>query len=321
MANLIKYLLLTSALALLMIGFPLYTLIFAIFWGTSLIIAAIHLDLRKMLGIVLLNLALIYLMGGFGSLAYCLTFFAPAALTMSYLTSKCQDYYYIQKWGIIAAIVGVTFFICLIYANTGQIGIEEREKQLTEYINESMEQLGQSGILEYYQEMGIDKLQLEEDLKEIAGIVAKHLPSFYYLQTIMVAFFMLLIASIMCRRANIKRLIKRPYENEIMPWHLSWIVIAGLIFWLLGRSEENSLYYAGSNMLAIMAPICIYFGLSAVLFSLKKQRRGYRKWYILALITLSILFLPSALIFLCIVGVFDSLVDYRKIRLEKEDGV
>ena len=106
-----------------------------------------------------------------------------------------------------------------------------------------------------------------------------------------------------------------------MPWQLVWVIIAGLALWLLGRAQQmNSLYYTGSNILVVMLPISVYFGLATVVFKLKQQKPVYQKWFTIILIILSIFFLPSAVIFFSIIGVFDALMDYRKLRLEKEDG-
>jgi len=222
-------------------------------------------------------------------------------------------------FGINAAVIGVTLFTLIIYFTTGQIGIQEMEKQLNIYWQENQQQFEQSGLIELYEERGISREELEDSIQHMVKSLARHLPAFYYLQAILAAFFMLLLAATLCHKAGLERLIKRPFKCEIMPWQLAWVVIAGLALWLLGRAQMNSLYYTGSNILVVMLPISMYFGLATVVFKLKQQQPVHQKWGTIALIILSILFLPSAVIFFSVIGVFDALLDYRKLRLEKED--
>lgn len=321
MPGFIKYLFITSVLALLMAGLPSLTLIMAIFWGASLILAAVYLNWRQLLSLLLVNILLLYVLTGASVLFYYLAFFGLAALVMSLLVNQSQDYYQVQKWGMAAAVVGVTLFTLIIYTTTGQSGTAEMEKQLNLYLQENMQEFEQSGIIELYEKRGIDREELENGIKQMVKTTARHLPAFYYLQAILATFFMLFLPAFLYRQADLERLKKRPYVNEIMPWQLAWVVIVGLALWLLGRAEMNSLYYAGSNVLVVMVPVSVYFGLSAVIFKLRQQNAIYRKWYAIALIMLSIFFLPSAVIFFSIIGVFDGLLDYRKLRLEKEDGI
>ncbi len=321
MPGFIKYLVITSILLLLMAGLSSLTLVMAIFWGGSLILAAVHLSWKQLLNLVLFNIILFYLLAGGDVLFYCLAFFGLSALVMSWLVNRGQDYYQVQKWGMAAAVAGVTLFILVIYAATGQSGTGEMEKQLNFYLQESMEEFEDSGILELYEKQGIEREKLENSMEDMVETMARYLPAIYYLQAILAAFFMLFLPAFLYRRADLERLKKRPYTNEIMPWQLAWVVIIGLALWLLGRAEMNNLYYAGSNLLVVMLPVSVYYGLSAVLFKLKQQQAVSRKWYAIALIILSIFFLPSAVIFFSIIGVFDALLDYRKLRLEKEDGI
>jgi hypothetical protein len=321
MPGFIKYLLITSLLSLMLVIFPSLTMVAAIFWGGSLILAGIYLSWKQIAGIIVFNIALIYTFAGANLLVYYLSFFGLAALVMSFLANRGQDYYHLQKWGITAAIIGVTLFILLIYVNTGEIGVAEMEQQLDTYLQENMQQFEQSGLIEAYEKRGISREDLEDGINNMIQTISRHLPACYYIQAILAAFFMLFVAAFMCRKANLERLRKRPYKSEIMPWQLAWVVIIGLALWLWGKGNMNSLYYTGSNILAVMVPISVYFGLSAVIFKLMEQKPVSRKWYTMILIVLSIFFLPSAVIFFSIIGVFDALLDYRKLRLEKEDGI
>jgi hypothetical protein len=317
----IKYLLLTSLLSFLMASFPALTILMAILWGGSLIMAGVNLGWKQMLAITGLSIAVLYAVAGVHIPFYHLAFFGLSAIVMSFLAHMGKEYYHVQKWGMVAAIIGVTLFTLMVYFSTGQIGIQEMEKQLNTYLQENKQQFEQSGLIELYEQRGISREELEDGIQPMVKSFARHLPAFYYLQAILAAFLMLILAAGMCHKAGLERLKKRPFKYEIMPWQLAWVVIVGLALWLLGRGQMNSLYYTGSNILVIMLPICVYFGLAAVVFKLKEQKPIHQKWITIILVILSILFLPSALIFFSVIGVFDALIDYRKLRLEKEDGI
>ena len=113
--------------------------------------------------------------------------------------------------------------------------------------------------------------------------------------------------------------LKRPYDQEVMPWQLVWVVIAGLSLWLIGREEMSLVYYTGSNLLVVLVPIAVYFGLATVIYKLKQRKTSTRNWIITFLVIITVIFPLSAIIFLAVVGLFDSLLDHRKLRVEKGD--
>jgi uncharacterized protein YybS (DUF2232 family) len=111
---------------------------------------------------------------------------------------------------------------------------------------------------------------------------------------------------------------RRPFIKEIMPWQLSWMVIAGLACWLLGRDQMNWLYYSGANILAIVVPITIFYGSAVLAYWLQRLPKKSRKWMVILVVLLGLFFSVPTIIFIGLIGLFDSLLDYRKIRRKKE---
>ncbi len=296
---------------------PSLTLIFAALWGATLVISALYLVKRDLIFLLILNLGVLYFLAGASSLFFYFFFFGIAAIVMSLLLLKNMGYYDLQKWGIISAVLGVSVFLGVIYFSTGNIGINQFEHQLQAYMAESINHYEELGMLDFYEKRGIVKTELEANMYGLASKIAKHLPAFYYLQAILVVFFMLLIAVWVSLKRNILRLKKRPYSQEIMPWQLAWLAIAGLILWLVGRENMSLIYFAGSNILLILVPITMYYGLSAITYKFKQRKLQRRKWLILIIVVLCVVFPLSAVIFLSIIGLFDALIDYRKLRIEK----
>lgn len=296
---------------------PSLTFIMAIFWGACLIVSSLYLDKQKLVFIYTINLGILYLLTGISSLFFYLSFFGLAALVMCLLVFNNKDYYYLQKWGLITAVLGVSVFLFVIFFSTGDIGIKQLEEQLTAYVGETIKMYEESGMLEMYQQQGILRADLEESMNSFATSIAKHLPAIYYLQAILAVFFMLLFASWVSLKRDIERLKKRPYIEEIMPWQLVWVAIAGLFLWLVGRSEMSLIYYAGSNILLIIVPIAVYFGLGALLSRFKQHNPSRGKWLSIFLVIIAVLFPLSAIMFLSILGLFDALLDFRKLRIEE----
>lgn len=307
------YLMVSSLAACLMAVIPQLTFIIAIAWGASLIMSSLYLERIQVLIIFGINVLLLYGIAGGSTVFFYLSFFGAAVLVMAVLSTAHCDYYRLQKWGLITAVIGVSLFMGLIYLNTGEIGMTEMEAQLGSYLQDTLQE---SGFFDIYEERGISNAEIEERL--LSSIV-RHLPAFYYLQAIMVVFFMLLLASFLSLKRSIQRLKKKPYVQEIMPWQLVWVVITGLGLWLWGKDQANTIYYIGSNILLVMAPITIYFGLATVVYKLGYKKAAGSKLIIVLIIILSIVFPLSALIFLGLIGLFDSLLDYRKLRLKGED--
>jgi len=87
---------------------------------------------------------------------------------------------------------------------------------------------------------------------------------------------------------------------------------------LWGRDQLSAIYYAGSNILLITVPIALYYGLAAVVYKVRRYQGRIRRVIAIVLVVLSLLFTASAIIFLTVIGLFDSLLDYRRLRAKEE---
>lgn len=306
----------TSLLSYLMAVMPPLTFLLAIAWGSVLILAAQILKRWQIIIIFLINIGLLYAINDHAGLFFYLLFFGLAALVMTLIIAARRGYYEAQKWGLITAVLGVSLFMGALYLDSGQIGIKELENQINAYLQNSLKAYEDSGIMDLYAEQGLSKTEVVQSFADVARTTAKHLPAIYYLQAIVVIFLMLLGASWLSLKFKLERLKKRPYSQEIMPWQFVWVAIAGLGLWLWGRDEMGLIYYIGSNILVVMVPISIYFGIAALAFKIKQQSAGKKRWITTGLVVLSVVFPLSAVIFFGLIGLFDALLDFRKMGLE-----
>ena len=318
MSAFIKLSLISSLLLCLTVLLPPLAFIIAIGWGALLIRGSLTLSQRQIGLIYLLNFSLLYGLAGTSTLLFYAAFFGLPALLMSLLINRHQAYYSIQKWGVAAAVLGVSLFLGLLYWNSGQIGMEQTELQINNYVQESLKAYEDSGFIGFYESRGLSRAELEKSFKVMTRSIVCHLPALYYVQAIMEVFFMLLLASFLSRKSPDERLKRKAYTEEMMPWPLVWVLIVGLALWLWGRDEMGSLYYAGSNIMVVMTPIAVYYGLAVLLFEFKRLLPSKRKLFATLLIILSLFFPLSAIIFLSLMGLFDSLLNFRKIALERE---
>lgn len=310
--------LLTSALMLLMLSIPELTVLLAVLWGSSLVVGSLYLSRLSLAVVTMINLVIMGSVTGWETVVSFLALFGASAIVMSFIANSGRGYYRARRSGIITALLGVTILLGWTYYSTGSLGIGEFQQELAKQTELSWQMYEENGLMDTYEERGIDTEDIHDSLLSFVGTIARHLPALYYLQAIMATFFMLILAAIVSQKRNLDRLIRRPFDQEIMPWQMVWVVITGLSLWLWGRDGLTPVYYAGSNLLLITVPIAIYYGSATLVFQVKKYQPGTRRIAAITLIILALVFPVSAVIFLTVIGLFDSLLDYRRLRTKEE---
>ncbi|HOQ09986.1 MAG TPA: DUF2232 domain-containing protein [Syntrophomonadaceae bacterium] len=318
MTRFIKIALWTSAFALLMAAVPFLALPAAILWGSSLLIGALHLDTRGLTAIIILNVLIVSSLTGLNNTITLMCFFIIPAVMMSWWAQQGADYYFLQRWGVITAVIGVSLLLGWLYYKSGGLAMEQIEQQMQAQVEETIKYYEDSGMMALYEKQGLSSEEVKKALLSFMHAAIRHLPAFYYLQSIMAVFFMLFLASFWAQKRNLNRLIRKPFDQEIMPWQMAWVVIVGLVMWLWGRDQLSAIYYAGSNILLISVPIALYYGLAAIVYMIRRFQKRTRKILVIVLVVLSLLFTASAIIFLTVIGLFDSLLDYRRLRTKEE---
>lgn len=320
MAAFILFLLLSCTLCYLMATWPVVSLLVAIVWGAALITAGKYLKRPQLLAIFAASIAVLFYAGGVVNSIFIMALSGLAMMLMSYMVWRGAGFYDLQKAGIAVALLGLSLFLGITWYQTGDSWKQDAQNELNAYIEDTMRDYDASGLAELYADQGITREDFVESARKTSGAVLNHLWAIFYLQVIMTVFFALLLAVFINRKSGDERLKKKPYSQEIMAWQLVWVIIAGLALCLWGKQQGNDqLFYIGSNILVVLTPITVYYGLAAVIFKIRQMQVTARRWFTVILIVLSTVFLPSALIFFSIFGMFDALLDYRKLRIEKGD--
>jgi hypothetical protein len=305
-------------LAVLMALLPFLTVVVAILWGCSLLLSALYLDQKRLITVIIINIIIVLSLSGLEETLFLLAFFIIPAVVISLGAQQDRDYYQLQRGGVTVAVIAISLLLGGLYFSTGDMGMAQLEQEIAAQVEEIVEYYDDVGLMNIYEEQGISAQELKEALVSFMGAAVRHLPAFYYLQAIMAVFFMLFLASFWCQKRNLNRLIRKPFDQEIMPWQMAWVVILGLALWLWGRDQLSTVYYIGSNILLLTVPIALYYGLAAVVYRIRQYKQRTRRIMVIVLAVLSLLFTASAIIFFTVIGLFDSLLDYRRLRTKEE---
>lgn len=297
---------------------PAMSLLTAILWGATLILAGTYIIRSQLISIVFTNLAVLFILTGINGALLFILFFGAAGLLMSLLANRGADYYLILNSGAIAAVIGVSIYLTLFFFGMEEAAVANQKAEFNIFMQEALDNFEDSDLFNIYEEQGITKEDIQESFEEMVTIIFKHLPAVYYIQAIMVIFFMLILAQRLSQTFANQRLRKKAFNKEIMPWQLVWVFIAGLGLWIWGRGQATAIYYIGSNILAVMIPITIYYGLAVALYLLSKIRKRKNIWITVLIIFSVVVFTAPLIILLVLMGLFDSLMDYRKIRIPEE---
>jgi Predicted membrane protein (DUF2232) len=305
--------LITSGAGLVMSTVPPLASVSAIIWGVALILGG-HLTGRwQLIAVMGSNLLLLYGLSGSSNLFYILIFGFPA-LAMGLLLNADQGYYQLQKWGMIVALLLVSLFMGLAYYNSGAEGTLWEQAAMDRYVQESVKLSEDSGFIAFYEQQGLGQPEMQADIERAGRWMFMHLPALYYLQAILAVWLVLRLSAYLSRRKGLPILYCKPFREEIMPGQLAWVVIVALVLWLWGRDAMNDWYYMGSNLLLIAVPVTSYYGLAILSYHLAVLKPLSQRWAVSSFIILALLFTPVIVIFVSLLGLFDSLQDYRKLK-------
>jgi len=317
LARIIVLLLTTSGACMVMSLLPSLAWLGGIAWGIALFLGGHAVDRRLLVSVAGANVLLLFGLSGNSNLFFIMSIGLPA-LVMGLLLSDGRDFNEIQNWGVLASVILVILFWSLAqYSDNPSIRFWD-QSQMETYVAESLKTSQDMGLVEVYIQQGLSREELEQDIVLAARWLYMHLPALYMINVLFGIWLVLRLGAIIGNRRGMSGLKPKPYAEEMMPWQLSWLVIAALTVWLWGRDEPSNIYYFASNVLAVMIPVTAYFGLAVQAYKLGKMKPQTRRWGWSIFLVAALLFTPLAIVFISFLGLFDSLVDYRKLNQIKE---
>lgn len=290
----------------------------AIIWGVILSLAGKAVD-KKQLGIMFaINVGLLLILYPLEKFLFYLIIAGLSGLVIGYLNIENQDYYVIRKWAMLTMVIGVGLFVLVIFTNIGGQGKDSIVIEMTNHIQFNLQKTLDAGLIDFYDKQGIPRSSIEAAITETANWTAHHIVALLYLQGILAVFLILSIQARILKRANPGVVWKKPFAEEMMPWQLTWGVILGLAACLWGKDSMNNLYYLGSNLLLVLAPISFFFGSAVLRHRYINIPEVKKKWALMFLMIILFLSPQGLIIFVIMMGIFDSVLDYRKLNKDKE---
>ena len=318
MPAVLKPILITFLACLAVHFWPSAVFLWALIWGIAMLLAGYYLGLGRLLALFSSNALLLLLMGGKSLTVELLVFYAIPVLIAAVLLNRGKSYYTILGWALLATVVSVGLYMGLSYIYLGNEGVNDLKTSINAIAQNSMEWADQSGFMQFYEQRGISRTEMKQAYTSLAHYMFIFTPAILCLQALIAVYLIIYLSSLWARKKKMMILVRNPFSEEIMPWQLSWVVIAGLACWLLGHDQMNWLYYSGANILAVLAPITIFYGFAQLGYWLKRWPAKNKKWIVSLIVLLSLVFTVPTIIFIGLIGLFDSLLDYRKLRRKKE---
>lgn len=214
----------------------------------------------------------------------------------------------VVSYGFVGGILGFLVYWGYLALLGEHLAIHPVESFFAGYYTLAMEAWDMTDLGEIYTKYGLTKNMLAQWFKSFLNSLTTIRPGLYIIGGWAQILLGLVSAKIVLGSRGY--LIREPFANQMMPWQLDWVMIAGLAAWLAG-TQWNIKWpvQAGANVIFLIAPIAFYFGLSLLVYVF--QRWDIKAWLIWGLILL-LLFMPvQAFFFIAILGIFDPLIDYR----------
>jgi hypothetical protein len=292
------------------------SIVAGILWGIVLVVGGYWVSRVSLIAVFIANTLLLFGVAGSSNLFFWAIYGIPS-LIMGLLLTRQKGYYELQKWGMTAAALVVCFYMGVLYSPFGSPILSRVQTQISDQIEQSRS-LQDPAFIEIYGQQGITADELKEDAYLVSVWLTKHLPSMYLVQILIVMQIILSFTSYWLHKKGVHVLQHRPFKEEIMPWPLAWVVILGLVLWLWGRNELTIIYYTGSNILLGAGAIATYYGISNISFWWNKLPMATRRLVLPLLFVSTILLFVPVMFFVALLGLFDSLFDYRNLYPKKE---
>ncbi len=282
--------------------------IWGFIWGALMLAAVFLVGTRRGLPIATLSLVIGYVapLIVFGATAFNLMSFVPLAGLLGVLGWQ-------KNWP-----VRVTFFWSAALATVlGTIPtlsfMGQAVSVLTEsdMINMTVKQYQASGLLAAMQQQGITEVQFREVLQQVIQIYSLILPSFAALIALVEFGFVFYFVRIWFNKDE-ERI---PFPRWRLPWYAVWGAVLGIAFYLLGdQFAWTGLRVLGINIMVFYGALTLVLGVAVFVFLLQSPR--IPRFFKLALIIASFIYLFFSVVSLIMFGLFDLVFNFRRLPEE-----
>ncbi|MDS1030560.1 YybS family protein [Bacillota bacterium LX-D] len=299
-------------IALLGLYIPLLGIITNFLWTIPIIILCIRQDMRTgLLGMLVTALLLSIFATPYRALIIVLQY-GGAALVYGYALRNHWSFGKTLFYGSMAAIGGTIGALGLFFALAG---FSPLQFDLQGVVNSSLQMYRQMGVLEKFSQKGISEAELRQMVTQMVTFIQAVIPAYMLLSSLANALLSLLLSRKILQKLRIPIPKAAPFSQWKLPWYFIWPFILGLGAWLftdyLGWPPLKTV---GQNIVIFYFPIFTFIGIAVVKYYFQKIDLLLIK---LGLILLAVFNLPVSISFLILLGMFDTVLDYRRLGKSK----
>jgi uncharacterized protein YybS (DUF2232 family) len=182
-----------------------------------------------------------------------------------------------------------------------------------------LDEYRKAGGLEMAQAQGLSELQVKQTLEQGLKILSRLYPSMLFIGGIFNVILSFLLTRYLLKRGMGKGIPLGPFRNWSIPWYAIWGAIIGIACYLLGDYWSiHGLTIAGVNISAVYFIICVVLGVSVVTFFFTSRKVPL--FFKLIFVFTTFFNLPVTSIFLALIGLFDMVMNLRKLPITLESG-
>lgn len=302
---------LSALFALIGLFIPPLGLVTNFLWTIPLVILTLRHGLRTgVMAFVVTTVLLMMLATPFRGLSLAIEF-GIMSLIYGYAFRKKLPVGRTLLYGTLAAVVGTVLVIGLSLLITG-LSLEEMYQETALMMDQMLEMYKQLGLLEQLSQEGYTEEQIEETFELAAKLSISLLPGVMVFNSLVTALLTFLLSRLILQKMKFNLPSIPSFATWRLPWYFIWGFIVALASLLIGDYLRlEALKLVGGNIMVIYVPVFFLVGLSVIRFYLEKFKIG-SLWKGLLLFLL-ILYFPLAVLSLAMIGMFDTVFDYRRL--------
>jgi uncharacterized protein YybS (DUF2232 family) len=182
-----------------------------------------------------------------------------------------------------------------------------------------LDEYRKAGVLEIAQAQGLNEVEAKQALEQGFKIVSRLFPSMLFISGIFNVVLSFLLTRYVLKRGMGVVIPLGPFRNWSIPWYAIWGAIIGIASYLLGDYWNiPGLSIAGVNISVVYFIICVVLGVSVVTFFFTSRKVPLL--FKLIFVFTTFFNLPVTSIFLALIGLFDMVMNLRKLPITLESG-
>lgn len=308
---------LTAILVLIGYFFPPLQLLTTVVWSVPILVLIVRRDLRLGLMATFIAGLLILIFIGPVSAVLLFTQFAPLGIVYGYLFKHKTGAGKTVAAGSAVSLAALLINFYLVFLLTG-LPLGGMVQELENSMHHVLDFYQRTGMLDSLTSRGLTVEQVQQAMLDTLNTLKILLPGILISASLLAAFVNYVVAEKILQRLQLMEGGLPPFRHWQLPWYFVWVVIAGLLCWQLGDYAGIAIVsQVGLNLLYITIPLLVGNGLAAVSFFFNRFKLApFAKWAVAAIF---LFYLPVALVFIIMLGLFDPFLICRR-RLEMPES-